>query len=149
MPFLNIRQYQDLEHKRALRTPGLVSVADFKDQSPRTLTVGRTDEGGSDSLVHIFIKDGMLHKLVFNENTKGEAQVYQSVQSSEYMRIASLIPEYRAFPSCTDVEFVQIAEDFGKTVDFYKFDNESDYRSIRQDLADRGVYVAPINYENN
>lgn len=149
MPFLNIRQYQDLEHKRALRTPGLVSVADFKDQSPRTLLVGRTTEGGPDSLVHIFIKDGMLNKLVFNEKNTGEVEVYQSVQSSEYMRIASLIPDYRAFPSCTDVEFVQIAEDFGSTVEFYKFDNPSDYRSIRQDLSDRGVYAAPINYENN
>lgn len=149
MPFLNMRQYQDIEHKRAIRTPGLVSVADFKDQSPRTLMVGRTDEGGPDSLVHVFIKDGMLNKLIFDENAKGEVTVYQSVQTSEYIRINSLLPEFRAFPACTDTEFVRLAEDFGKTIDFYKFDNPSDYRAIRQDLADQGVYVAPIAYNND
>jgi hypothetical protein len=82
----------------------IIEISDFEDQTERTLLYGYTLERET---VHVYMKNGLIHKVVYTPSRMVDATVV-SIESKKEWYAQDLVPSEKAYPESTDSEFASL-----------------------------------------
>jgi hypothetical protein len=121
VPYLDLASYEALQKKRKTAPIG-ISVDSLSYKTARTLTLGKNQNG---AVLHVFIKDGVLHAHEYLEmpgKFPGTDYITVSFHSGSILA-AVLCPSSYAIPKATDTEFAELMLRFGYPLDFAEWNS--------------------------
>ncbi|MBI6883213.1 hypothetical protein [Pseudomonas putida] len=116
---MNAEQYDTLKAMMAKPSNPTISVNELDNPGQdRTLLWGYTLDRSS---FHVYIKDGVLHRVVY-----GHPNTLISHISGEELACESMAPDKRAYPAACDEQFSRLMHEKGQHVRYTTFTERED-----------------------
>lgn len=108
MPYLDrlARDYVVAQGRNSHRN---LSVRDFKDQTDRTLTLGKCADG---TTLHVYLQAGFL----FAHNYLEDRKDISGACLSGMIAVSDLAPDFYVIPRATDAEFAELMLGYGESL---------------------------------
>jgi hypothetical protein len=124
---MNQDQTEAIGAKLAENRPPGIGVRHLLDQRERTLVYGyesNSDEpdGPIYNTVHVYLKDGLIHRYIYQGTEAGEETVVDYFAASYWPDARDLVPAKRSYPESTSFDFAYKMADLGVSLNPTTFD---------------------------